>query len=110
MKRLSSWALAALLVAACGGAAPTPDVSQRASDYASQEMGVSEPPLGCSGAAPGRESENHPGCIWSVLFAGCHDGLTGGQLSPLTVEEEFPTEPALQARYHQAVSDCAALR
>ncbi len=103
-------ALIVLLVTACGGTpAATPNVAQIASDYATQLAGA-ERPLGCSGAAPGRESEEHPGCIWSVAFAACHEGLTGEQLGPRSIEEEFPTEPALQELHYRAVQECASRR
>jgi hypothetical protein len=60
------------------------DVAQEAWDYATQQVGA-EAPTGCLEAAPGSESENHRGCIWSVLFSGYHDGLTGEQPSPLSL-------------------------
>lgn len=63
---------------------------------------------GCSSAAPGAEAEANGGCIYTVAYGGCYEGLTGDQLSPLPVEEEFPTEPGLVAIYRQAVADCMA--
>jgi hypothetical protein len=111
MRGIASLAIVAMLVVACGAApAATPSIAQMAWDYAAEQTGLSEAPTGCLEAAPGRESEANVGCIWPVLFSGCHDGLTGEQLSPMTVEDEFPTEPGLQQRYHRAVQDCAALR
>lgn len=119
--------IALVLLAGCGGAPATSIPAQPstqapptfapsfepgtpsgiASDYAYTQ---SDEMLGCSTAAPGRESEQDPGCIWSVAFAGCLDGLTGQQTGPVTIEEEFPTEPALVARYYEAVEHCAGLR
>lgn len=62
---------------------------------------------GCAQAAPGTESEQHPGCTFFVAFTGCMEGQTGEQFGPLAVEEEFPAEPALVALHEQAVQDCA---
>ena len=114
------------LLAACGGESPedpaeapaaedpgeTPvandpgeDPSEAADAYALELSGGQRE--GCSSARPGRDSENHPGCIYGVAFAGCYEGKTGERLGPVPVEKEFPDEPGLQAIYHQAVRDCA---
>jgi len=84
---------------------PGEDSSEAADIYALELSGGERE--GCSSARPGKESENHPGCIYAVAFAGCAEGQTGKRLGPLPVEKEFPDEPGLQAIYHQAVRDCA---
>lgn len=100
--------IALLLVgfgAACGGDEDDDDREARANDYALEQSGGER--LGCSTAAPGPESEAHPGCIYSVAFSGCYEGITGEQLGPLPIEEEFPREPKLQEIYRRAISDCS---
>lgn len=85
---------------------PTPDSNSpeaRADAYAKELSGGET--LGCSSAAPGAESENNPGCIYSAAFTGCYEGVTGDRLGR-AIEKEFPEEPALWAIYHQAVDDC----
>jgi hypothetical protein len=83
-------------------------VEEHAEAYALEKSGGER--LGCRSAMPGPDSESDPGCIHSVAFSGCHEGLTGDTLGPLSVEEEFPTEPGLVALYHEAVEDCTSLR
>lgn len=77
--------------------------ADRADAYARERSGGETE--GCSRAAPGEE-ETTPGCVYAVAFAGCHDGITGEQLSPLPVEEEFPDSPALHELYGEAMADC----
>jgi hypothetical protein len=116
-----------LALAACGGGddspssettpvAPSPSSestpvdaspSDVAYDYALEKSGGET--LGCLTAARGAESETNPGCIFSVSFSGCLEGLTGEQSLPLPVEEEFDQEPALVELYRQAAEDCKAM-
>jgi hypothetical protein len=108
--------VAALLsVGACGGDDDTSTSAETASAASTQEDVADEYALGksggertgCSTAAPGAEAEANAGCIYSVSFAGCLEGLTGESIGPLPIEEEFPDEPALVELYRQAVADCS---
>lgn len=99
--------LAAVIVlfTGCSDDTDAADPEQTAYDYATEQSGGTT--TGCSNAAPGAEAEANPGCIYTVSFSGCLEGLTGEQATPLPVEQEFSDEPALVERYHQAVKDCA---
>lgn len=104
-----------LVLAACGGSSPpdqetttfVPDqeATEKAGEYALNLSGGEM--NGCSTAAPGRESEEDPGCIYGVAFSGCYWGITGDQLGPQSIEEEFPKEPKLVELYYQAHDDCS---
>lgn len=85
----------ALLLSACTAEqspiiqpSPTSTPSEIADAYAKEKSGGET--LGCSTAAPGEESEKHPGCIYAVALSGCMEGLTGEPLGP-PAEEEFQT-------------------
>lgn len=94
-----------LALAGCsGGDDESLSLADEAGEYALDKSGGVT--TGCSTAAPGSEAESAPGCIFTVTFAGCMEGLTGERLGPLSVEDEFPTEPALVDLYYQAVEDC----
>jgi hypothetical protein len=97
--------IAVLLVGAGCGDDDTASPAERAEEYATERSGGET--TGCSQAEPGEEAEQHPGCIYAAAFTGCHDGITGEQLSPIAVEDEFAQEPALQALYFEAVEDCS---
>ena len=62
-----------------GGATSDTD---RADAYAKQKIGNGEE-TGCSTIAPGAESEANSGCIYSVTFVGCLEGITGKQVGPM---------------------------
>lgn len=96
--------MAVLLVPACGDGDPLPP--EEIADAYAKELSGGET-LGCSSAGRGEESERNPGCIYSAAFAGCLEGLTGEQVGPLPVEEEFDQEPELVAIHETAVEECA---
>lgn len=105
MRRASIIILAGIVLANCSGSDGDTDTPAATADAYALELsgGVT---TGCSQAAPGPEAEANQGCIYSVAFAGCLEGLTGDPVGPLPVEEEFPDEPALVEIHRQAVIDC----
>lgn len=107
MTRTASIFLTVVLVAGCSASDDDSDdkPAETADAYALELSGGVT--TGCSQAAPGAEAEANPGCIYSVAFAGCLEGLTGEPVGPLPVEEEFPNEPALVEIHRQAVTDCS---
>jgi hypothetical protein len=78
--------------------------AKRADAYARE---LSSDETGCSTAEPGPEAEAHPGCIYSAAFAGCLEGITGEQVTPLSAEEEWKFEPGLVEIHRMAVKSCS---
>lgn len=98
-------ASAASIVVVAEAAIPKEGTVEVADEYAVGRSGGER--TGCSTAAPGAEAEANAGCIYSVSFAGCLEGLTGDEFGTLPIEEEFPDEPTLVELHYQAVADCS---
>lgn len=103
MMRLAALATIIALASCATTTKPQTD-PQRADQYARELSGGET--LGCSKAAPGKEAEANPGCIYSAAYSGCLEGLTGKQAGPLPASEEFKAEPKLVRIHDKAVKDC----